>query len=146
SLHHISFLRQNIIHGKVWLREDPPQTSNGQEKTLSLLVIPNMEKKDTFLRRAIPITKRVMIGVKCLASCSELKDIAGLFGVGVTTVQECFDDFVAAVNEVIPKKYILWPATEEEYKRKAKRFEDLWNWPMAVAAIDGCHFPCSPPV
>ncbi|CAG7690434.1 unnamed protein product, partial [Allacma fusca] len=66
------------------------------------------------------------------------------FGVGVTTVQECFDDFVAAVNEVIPKTYILWPATEEEYKQKAKRFEDLWNWPMGVAAIDGCHFPCSP--
>ncbi|CAG7815960.1 unnamed protein product [Allacma fusca] len=123
-----------------------PRVKRYWKKAKSTELRPWMEKRDTFLRQATPIKKRVMRGVKCLASCSELKDIAGLFGVGVTTVQECYDDFIVAVNEVLPKKYIRWPATEEQYKGKAKRFEELWNWPMAVAAIDGCHFPYSPPI
>ena len=36
--------------------------------------------------------------------------------------------------------------SEKEYEQIAIDFEQRWQWPMAVGAIDGCHIPINAPI
>jgi len=44
-----------------------------------------------------------------------------------------------AIWDCMATEYIKCPRTADQWRDKAKRFEDLWNYPRAVGAIDGKH-------
>ena len=56
-----------------------------------------IEKQDTRFRKAIPVDKRLAIGLYTLASASEYRGIAALFGVSKQSVMRCFKDMVYAI-------------------------------------------------
>ena len=44
-----------------------------------------------------------------------------------------------AIYAVLKDTYLQTPATPEEWLAVAKDFEELWNFPHCVGAIDGKH-------
>ena len=61
-----------------------------------------------------------------------------MFGVGKSTVCLILKTFITAAKENIVSKYIQWPS-EARFKEISEEFEQRWQYPMAVGAIDGCH-------
>ncbi|XP_049271307.1 uncharacterized protein LOC119391642 [Rhipicephalus sanguineus] len=84
---------------------------------------PSLERQTTNMREAISVEKRVAAGMYRLCSSAEDRTIADLFGIGRSTVNTVFREFCKTVVD---------------------RLEDAWIQ-MAVGALDGCHFPVSPP-
>uniref|UniRef100_A0A3P9P161 DDE Tnp4 domain-containing protein n=1 Tax=Poecilia reticulata TaxID=8081 RepID=A0A3P9P161_POERE len=81
---------------------------------------------------------------KCLAIGSEYRRIGHLFGVSLTTVCACVQEFCAAIQTVLVPELIEIPSAER-FEEMAAYFENRWGPPQCVGAIDGSHIPIIAP-
>ncbi|XP_034534416.1 protein ANTAGONIST OF LIKE HETEROCHROMATIN PROTEIN 1 [Notolabrus celidotus] len=103
-----------------------------------------MEKKNTNYRLCVPVQKRVAIAVWKLATGDEYRTISRLFGVGLSTVFNCVQDFCKAVTRVLRPVHMRFPDAEKLVEM-ASLFQDRWGVPQCVSAIDSHHLPIMPP-
>ncbi|ODM86935.1 putative nuclease HARBI1 [Orchesella cincta] len=103
------------------------------------------ELMDTKFRNAIEVERKVAASLKCLATTCDFLTVAALFGIGKSSVHKYFTKFVDAVYQKVVPKVIQFP-NEDEIRKSATEFEQMWGFPMAFAAIDGTHIPFNPPV
>ncbi|XP_072141350.1 uncharacterized protein [Dermacentor andersoni] len=105
---------------------------------------PSLERVTTNMRECIAVEKVVAIGLFKLWSVAEDRVVATVFGVGRSTVNGIYREFCEAVISVLEKDWLkmLRPADMDEHIRE---FMAVCDFPQAVGALDGCHFPVSPP-
>ena len=100
--------------------------------------------EDTMLRKAISVEKRIAITLWCLATCSEYRTIAHLFGLARSTVCVIVHDTCKAIVLVLQKLFITFP-NGEQLKRVVEGFESSCGMIQCIGSIDGCHIPIMPP-
>ncbi|XP_052415715.1 uncharacterized protein zgc:113227 isoform X1 [Carassius gibelio] len=103
-----------------------------------------LERKNTNFRLCLPVKKRIAIALWKLATGNEYRSVSQLFGVGVSTVFNCVQDFCNAVIKVLLPVHIKFPDSKR-LKEMADVFENRWNLPQCVGAIDGSHIPIIAP-
>ena len=103
-----------------------------------------MEGDDTLLRLCVPLEQRVAVALYRLSSTSELRTVAHLFGIGISTVHKIQYLFIDALLHFY-QNTIKWPETGDEIEETVRDFWDLWGYPQCLGAIDGCHIAVSPP-
>ncbi|KAL2085970.1 hypothetical protein ACEWY4_019290 [Coilia grayii] len=103
-----------------------------------------MVKINTNYRVSVPLKKRVAIALWKLATGCEYRTISHLFGVGLSTVFNCVQDFCNAVISVLLQKHIAIPDSTK-LKDMATYFLKRWRVPQCVGAIDGSHIPIIAP-
>ncbi|XP_008106845.1 uncharacterized protein LOC103278531 [Anolis carolinensis] len=102
---------------------------------------PEVAKGDTQMRRAIPVQKRVAIGLWMLANQCSYRKTAQHFGVGRATVGNIFLTVVLAMEMILlPRIVRLGDALEI-----MDGFAEL-GFPQVVGAVDGCHCAIVSPV
>ena len=101
-------------------------------------------KRNTNYRVCVPLKKRVAIAIWKLATGGEYRTISHLFGVGVTTVFNCLQDFCEAAIRVLLPKHIT-PPDPNKLVEMASFFNNRWRVPQCVGAIDGSHIPIIAP-
>lgn len=104
----------------------------------------DMGRRNTNYRMCVTIQKQVAIAIRKLATGSEYRTISHLFGVGLSTVFNCVQDFCYAVNRVLLPVHIIFP---DAYKfvELDTFFENRWRVPQCVGAIDESHIPIIAP-
>lgn len=110
------------------------------EETLDFLcnkLRPAMEREDTTFRDCVPLKKRVAIALWKLVTGSEYR-IAHLFGVIITTVCRCVQEFCAAAEMLLVPEQIRFP-DEGRFGEMVVHIENRWGLPHCVGAIDGSH-------
>ncbi|KAL3194663.1 hypothetical protein MRX96_046009 [Rhipicephalus microplus] len=75
---------------------------------------------------------------------AEDRTVANLFGVERSTVNTLYRQFCEAVVAVLEHKWIKM-VIAEEMARHIQKFEAVTGFHQGVGALDGCHFPISPP-
>ncbi|XP_065903783.1 uncharacterized protein [Dysidea avara] len=105
---------------------------------------PVIQRENTQLRNAIPVNKRLAMTLWCLATCSEYRTIAHLFGVARCTVCVILHDTCKAIISVLQKQFIKFPCGEV-LKTAAEEFKSKTGMIQCVGSIDGCHIPITPP-
>ncbi|XP_030219862.1 protein ANTAGONIST OF LIKE HETEROCHROMATIN PROTEIN 1 [Gadus morhua] len=105
---------------------------------------PVLERQDTNFRGCVPLKKRVAIALWKLATGSEYRSIGHLFGVSITTVCRCVQDFCAAAETLLVPEQIRYP-DEVKFREMATYIENRWGLPHCVGAIDGSHIPILAP-
>ena len=80
----------------------------------------------------------------CLATCSEYRTIAHLFGVARCTVCVILHDTCKAIISVLQKQFIKFPCGED-LKTAAEEFKSKTGTIQCVGSIDGCHISITPP-
>lgn len=105
---------------------------------------PVLERQDTTMRKAISTEKRVAIGLYKLCSTAEDRTVAHLFGQGRSTVNTIFRQFVRAVIEMLEAEWIRM-VSRKDMAAHLREFFAVTGFPHALGAMDGCHFPISPP-
>ena len=96
------------------------------------------------VREPIQLDHRVAIAVYWMASSSEYRTIANLFGVGKTTVHKCIHDVCTAMAENILDKYVKFPA-DDDLQHVIDGFDNTWGFPYCAGAVDGTHIPIIAP-
>jgi hypothetical protein len=106
---------------------------------------PAIERHDSILRRAIPVQQRVAIALWKLATNSEYRSIAHLFGVSRSSVCLIVKDVCEAIVCLLLPKYIQVPSGDR-LQVILDGFESKWGFPQCVGAIDGSHIPIVSPL
>uniref|UniRef100_A0A8C9XPY7 Zgc:113227 n=1 Tax=Sander lucioperca TaxID=283035 RepID=A0A8C9XPY7_SANLU len=99
-----------------------------------------MGRRNTNYRLCVPIRKRVAIAIWKLATGGEYRTISHLFGVGLSTVFNCVQEFCNTVITVLLPVHIKFPDAEKLLEM-ATFFNNRWRVPQCVGAIDGSHIP-----
>nr|CAI5851466.1 unnamed protein product [Callosobruchus analis] len=88
-------------------------------------------EKDTHLRKAIPVRERFCVALRFFASGESFESLSYLFKFSPQVVSRCIFDM---------------PRTSNEWKKIATEFENKWNFPHCLVAIDGKHILIQSPI
>ncbi|XP_077509345.1 uncharacterized protein LOC144120619 [Amblyomma americanum] len=103
-----------------------------------------MQREHTNMREAISVEKRIGIGLFKLCSAAEDRVVAIVFGVGRSTVNTIYREFAETVVDVLEPEWARMMAPNE-MNEHVSEFYAMTGFPQAMGALDGCHFPLSPP-
>ncbi|CAN7991507.1 unnamed protein product, partial [Ixodes hexagonus] len=107
-------------------------------------VCSSMERQGTNMRQAIPLHKRVAIGMYRLANSAEDRTVANLFGVSRSSVSIIFREFCDVVRRELEPRFVKFPRADE-LEDHMPRFTAVTGFPQGVGALDGCHIEICPP-
>ena len=111
---------------------------------LCLKLKPLIARQNTQLRKCVSVEKRVAITLWCLATCSEYRTIAHLFGIAQCTVCEIVHDTCQAIVSALQKLFIKFPDSDNR-QEVVDGFKSTWGMIQCVGSVDGCHIPVMPP-
>ena len=109
------------------------------------LVAPLIQKRDTNFRKSIPPAERLMVTLRFLASGDSQRSLTYLFRMGKKTVSRIISETTCAMVHVLSKTYMSCPSNETQWKKISEEFEQIWNFPHVVGAIDGKHIQIEAP-
>ena len=100
-------------------------------------------EKDTMAELPIPPECRLAICLYRLGRGDYLFTIAELFGIGLSTVQSIVLEVSWAIVKNLWKSAVmdLFPSNTDQVTAKIIDMEQLWQFPYAWGAVDGCHLP-----
>ncbi|CAN7991991.1 unnamed protein product [Ixodes hexagonus] len=103
-----------------------------------------MRRQDTNMREAIPLEKRVAIGLYRLATSAEDRTVANLFGVSRSSVNIIVREFCGVVVQRLEPRFVGFPRAHE-LADHLREFEAVAGFPRGMGALDGCHLEVCPP-
>jgi len=103
-----------------------------------------LEKQTTRLRKPLTVEQRVAITLWILATTSEYRTVAHLFGVARCTVCIVVHETCEAIVTKLMTVYIAFP-TGEQLSEVVQGFKDKWGFPQCAGSIDGSHISVTPP-
>ncbi|XP_043247587.1 protein ALP1-like [Amphibalanus amphitrite] len=99
---------------------------------------PIITRQHTNFREPIEPAQRLAITLRYLASGMEFAALAPTYRLGERTVRAIVWDTCAAIVAVLGPEVLPAP-TEATWRRSEAAFNQLWDFPNCVAAIDGKH-------
>uniref|UniRef100_A0A8C3HP06 Putative nuclease HARBI1 n=1 Tax=Chrysemys picta bellii TaxID=8478 RepID=A0A8C3HP06_CHRPI len=101
---------------------------------------PTLRCKDTRLRAALPVEKRVAIAIWKLATPDSYRSVANQFGVGKSTVGIVLMQVCKAINRILLRRTVTLGNVQEIVDGFAQM-----GFPNCGGAIDGTHIPILAP-
>jgi hypothetical protein len=98
----------------------------------------HITKNDATLRKAIPVQEIFAITLRFLATGDSYATLQYLFRVSKQAISNIIPEVCMALVEQL-EEYIHLPRTEEEWLLVSNQFEEVWNCPHTLSAIDGKH-------
>ncbi|KAE8739193.1 hypothetical protein FOCC_FOCC015316 [Frankliniella occidentalis] len=109
-------------------------------------VTPIIRKQNTHLRESISPAERLSVTLRHLATGESQESLSCSFRIGQSTISGIIKETVKAIHTVLAPDYLKFPQSEEEWKVVAQDYEDRWNFPNCIGAMDGKHVTISPPL
>ena len=104
-----------------------------------------LSKKDTRFRKAIPAAERLMLTLRFLASGDGQKSLSFAFRIGTTTVSNIISETCIAIKEKLGTKFLRPPRCPSDWLEISRDFEDFWDMPNVIGALDGKHIQIEAP-
>ena len=101
------------------------------------LIRDKITKKTTRFRKRYQ-RKRLVITLRFLATWESQQSLTYAFRVGKATLSKVIAETCDAIYLNLDD-HIQCPSNAEEWRNIASQFEDRWNFPHAIGAIDGKH-------
>lgn len=102
------------------------------------LVSPFIAKCDTVMRKAVSPHERLSATLRFLATGRSLKDMEYSTAISRPALSKIIPETCEAIYEVL-KQYIRFPKTASEWLKIASDFDEKWQFPHCLGAIDGKH-------
>ena len=101
------------------------------------LVGPRIQKQDTHLRESISAEECLVVTIRFLSSGDAQQSLCYFFRIGKTTISKIIAVTCQAIYDQLKDQYLSSPSSKEDWLEIAKSFEELWNMPHVIGAIDG---------
>ncbi|XP_049799807.1 uncharacterized protein LOC126235116 [Schistocerca nitens] len=114
------------------------------EKLLSM--IENRIKKcDIVIREAISPSRWLVVTLQFLATGESFKSLAFSHRIAQPIISKVVVDICTAICDTLKDQYLKAPSTEEEWNKITKEFDELWQFPNCIGAMDGKRIAFAPP-
>ena len=113
---------------------------------LLTLVGPLIVKQPCRSRKVIDPAERLMLTLRYLATGEDQQTQSFYFRIGRSTVSNIIHTTLQAIWIALNKAYLSAPSKTEEWIKIAKGFEEEWNFPHCLGAIDGKHIMMECPI
>ena len=110
------------------------------------VVGPIMSKEDTRFRKEIPSAERLCLTLHYLAYGTSQQSLSFSFRIAKSTICCIINETCKAIWDYMSEQYVRPPRTSDDWKRIAKDFENIWNLPHCIGAIDGKHVSIKSPL
>lgn len=106
---------------------------------------PYISKNNTQLRQAISARERLSITLRYLVTGESFSSLSFQYRIGRSTVDVLVKKACRVLHHVLRKDYLKTPTTEDEWREVASGFQNKWQFPHCLGAIDGKHIAILPP-
>ena len=113
-------------------------TPNRFEHLLTL-VAPLLEKRTTRFREPISAFQRLALTLRFLATGESQQSLSFSYRIEKATVSKFVSETSLARYNSLKQPYLKPPSSKEEWLSISSGFEDCWNFPHCLGAIDGKH-------
>lgn len=103
------------------------------------LVGPLISKTSTRMREPISEAERLTLTLRFLASGDDQQSLAFSFRLGRTTVIHILRETCSAIWDAWGEIYLKPPCSPDDWQAISNDFEEVWNLPHCVGAIDSKH-------
>ena len=103
------------------------------------LVGPLISKLATRFRNPISPSERLAVTLCHLATGDSQQSQSFDFRIGKSTVSNIIRETCDGICQALLEKYLTAPESTEDWLRIAEGFQDEWNFPHCIGAIDGKH-------
>ena len=90
-------------------------------------------------RNTIPVAELLMVALRYLATGDSQQSQSFAFRIGRSTVLHIIRDTCDAIWTALNEEYVKTPTTTNHWVKIAQGFNDEWNFPHCLGAIDGKH-------
>ena len=94
-------------------------------------------KNETLMRPSIKPAERLAVTLRYLATGETFKSLEYSFRISRTLISSIVTECCEAIYRTLRSEYLKAPTTQEEWLAIAKTFEERWNFPNGIGAIDG---------
>lgn len=108
------------------------------------LVAPLIQRKRV-MKTVIPTHHRLAITLRFLAVGEPLSSLSFAYRIGKATVSVVVRETMTALIKVLAPLAVAEPKCEEDWKYIAAGFQDKWNLPHCLGALDGKHIRIQQP-
>ena len=99
----------------------------------------HISKENTGFRESVPASTRLAVTLRYLASSESQQSLSWSFRLGRTTVSKIVREIGEAIWKVLSSIYLCSPSTKQEWEQISNDFEEIWDLPHCIGAIDGKH-------
>ena len=143
---HYDNLIQELAEEDPLLYKNFMRLDEGLFDEIVVRVTPLIEKKTTWWREPLSVGLRVAITLRFLATGSSYRTLGYSFRVPHNTISLIIPETCRAIVTAFGDEVLKMPRTPEEWKKVSQLFEEKWNFPHAVGAIDGKHVRIKSPI
>ena len=105
-----------------------------------------ISKEDTRFQKAIPSAERLCLTLHYLAYGGSQQSLSFCFRIAKSTICSIINETCKAIWDCLSEQYVRPPRTSNDWKCIAKDFENIWNLPHCIGAIDGKHVSVKSPL
>ena len=107
---------------------------------LFTLVGHRIEKKTSRFRKPISTPQRLALTLSYLVAVESKRSLSLSYRIGKSTVRQIFSETVLAIYNSLKDPYMKTPLSKEEWLNNiSAEFEDTWNFPHCIGAIESKH-------
>ncbi|GBN27803.1 Protein ALP1-like, partial [Araneus ventricosus] len=123
-----------------WLRMD-----TATFELLLGMVTPYISGKDTNMRKAITPGEKLALTLRYLASGETQTSLSYQFRIAQNTISGILKLVCNALVTVLKDIHLCVPSSKAEWAAISAAFDDMWQFPMCIGALDGKHVKICPP-
>ena len=98
-----------------------------------------IQKQNTSYLQPICVKQRLVVTIRYLMSGDSQQSLGWAHRIGKATISKIIKETTNAIWEVLKEVYLKPPQEVADWKAISKEFENLWNFPHCIGAINRKH-------
>ena len=106
---------------------------------LTEMIAPIVSKTDKVMKKAVFPNQRLELTLRFLATLESFRSLEYQFWISRKATSYIINEVCKAIVTGLAGTYLKLPSSQEDWQNINQKFEETWNFPLCIGAVDGKH-------